>query len=144
MRKQSGFTLLEIMVVVVIMGMLSAIVATNVMGQKSKAEIETARINIKNFQDSLELYRLDNHYYPTTEQGLDALVSKPTISPVPKNYNENGYIRELPQDPWGNDYIYLNPGNHNPRSYDIYSAGPDGESDTEDDVGNWKGNSEES
>ncbi len=144
MRKQSGFTLLEIMVVVVIMGMLSAIVATNVMGQKSKAEIETARINIKNFQDSLELYRLDNHSYPTTEQGLDALVSKPTISPVPKNYNENGYIRELPQDPWGNDYIYLNPGNHNPRSYDIYSAGPDGESDTEDDVGNWKGNSEES
>lgn len=144
MRKQSGFTLLEIMVVVVIMGMLSAIVATNVMGQKSKAEIETARINIKNFQDSLELYRLDNHSYPTTEQGLDALVSKPTISPVPKNYNENGYIRELPQDPWGNDYIYLNPGNHNPRSYDIYSTGPDGESDTEDDVGNWKGNSEES
>ncbi len=143
MKKQRGFTLLEIMVVVVIMGMLSAIVATNVMGQKSKAEIETARINIKNFQDSLELYKLDNHIYPTTEQGLDALVSKPTVSPIPKGYNENGYIRELPQDPWGNDYIYLNPGNHNARSYDVYSSGPDGEPDTEDDIGNWKSASEE-
>lgn len=143
MRKQRGFTLLEIMVVVVIMGMLSAIVATNVMGQKSKAEIETAKINIKNFQGALELYKLDNHVYPTTEQGLEALVSKPTISPIPKGYNNDGYIVELTQDPWGNDYIYLNPGNHNSKGYDVYSAGPDGEPDTDDDVGNWNSNSEE-
>lgn len=140
MKKQSGFTLLEIMVVVVIMGMLSSIVAINVMGSKDQAAIEKAGIDIKNLGTALQLYKLDNSQYPTTDQGLDALIRKPTSAPEPKRYKKGGYLQqELPQDPWGNDYIYMRPGVHNPDGYDLYSAGPDGEPDTQDDIGNWKG-----
>ncbi len=138
MKKQRGFTLLEIMVVVVIMGMLSAIVATNVMGSKEEASIQKAQMDIKTLDEALDMYKLDNNKYPTSDQGLDALVNKPTSSPEPKNYRSGGYIKELPQDPWGNDYMYLRPGTHNSSRYDIYSFGPDGEPDTDDDIGNWK------
>lgn len=138
MKKQQGFTLLEIMVVVVIMGMLSAIVATNVMGSKEQASIEKAGMDIKALDNALDMYKLDNHRFPTTEQGLDALVNKPTSSPEPKSYRKDGYIKDLPQDPWGNDYMYINPGTHNSSRYDLYSVGPDGEDGTDDDIGNWK------
>lgn len=138
MKKQQGFTLLEIMVVVVIMGMLSAIVATNVMGSKEQASIEKAGMDIKALDNALDMYKLDNHRFPTTEQGLDALVNKPTSSPEPKSYRKDGYIKDLPQDPWGNDYMYINPGTHNSSRYDLYSLGPDGEDGTDDDIGNWK------
>ena len=142
MRKQSGFTLLEIMVVVVIMGMLASIVSFNVMGSKADAEIRKSKIDIKNIQQSLDLYKLDNSRYPTTEQGLKALVKKPVAAPVPKNWKKGGYVQELPDDPWGNKYQYANPGVHNPDSYDIYSYGPDQEDGTDDDIGNWKSDSE--
>jgi general secretion pathway protein G len=138
MKKQQGFTLLEIMVVVVIMGMLSAIVATNVMGSKEQASIEKAGMDIKTLDNALDMYKLDNHRFPTTEQGLDALVNKPTSSPEPKSYRKDGYIKDLPQDPWGNDYMYVQPGTHNSSRYDLYSLGPDGEDGTDDDIGNWK------
>mgnify|MGYP002626492895 CR=1 FL=1 len=122
MKKQNGFTLLEIMVVVVIMGLLASVVATNVMGSKEEASIQKAQIDIKSLDEALEMYKLDNHKYPTTEQGLDALVNKPTSSP----------------EPWDNDYVYIYPGVHNNRGFDIYSMGPDGEPETDDDIGNWK------
>lgn len=138
MKKQLGFTLLEIMVVVVIMGMLASIVSFNVMGSKADAEVRKTRIDIKNIQQALDLYKLDNSRYPTTEQGLKALIKKPTASPVPKNWKKGGYVQELPEDPWGNKYHYANPGVHNPDSYDLYSFGPDQEEGSDDDIGNWQ------
>ena len=138
MKKQLGFTLLEIMVVVVIMGMLASIVSFNVMGSKADAEVRKTRIDIKNIQQALDLYKLDNRRYPTTEQGLKALIKKPTASPVPKNWKKGGYVQELPEDPWGNKYQYANPGVHNPDSYDLYSFGPDQEEGSDDDIGNWQ------
>ena len=138
MKKQLGFTLLEIMVVVVIMGMLASIVSFNVMGSKADAEVRKTRIDIKNIQQALDLYKLDNRRYPTTEQGLKALITKPTASPVPKNWKKGGYVQELPEDPWGNKYQYANPGVHNPDSYDLYSFGPDQEEGSDDDIGNWQ------
>lgn len=139
MKKQSGFTLLEIMVVVVIMGMLSSVVAVNLMGAKDQAAIQTAGTKISDLGAVLETYRLDTNQYPTTDQGLDALIRKPTSAPVPKRYRKGGYLQEMPLDPWGNEFIYMRPGIHNPDRYDLYSAGPDGEPDTNDDIGNWKG-----
>ena len=138
MKKQLGFTLLEIMVVVVIMGMLASIVSFNVMGSKADAEVRKTRIDIKNIQQALDLYKLDNSRYPTTEQGLKALIKKPTASPVPKNWKKGGYVQELPEDPWGNKYQYANPVVHNPDSYDLYSFGPDQEEGSDDDIGNWQ------
>ena len=142
MKKQLGFTLLEIMVVVVIMGMLASIVSFNVMGSKADAEVRKTRIDIKNIQQALDLYKLDNRRYPTTEQGLKALIKKPTASPVPKNWKKGGYVQELPEDPWGNKYQYANPGVHNPDSYDLYSFGPDQEEGSDDDIGNWQSEAE--
>lgn len=81
------------------------------------------------------MYKLDNHRYPTTEQGLQALVTKPDIAPIPKNYRDDGYIRRLPEDPWGNDYILVSPGEHG--AVDVFSAGPDAEANTADDITNW-------
>jgi general secretion pathway protein G len=95
-------------------------------------------MDIKALDNALDMYKLDNHRFPTTEQGLDALVNKPTSSPEPKSYRKDGYIKDLPQDPWGNDYMYINPGTHNSSRYDLYSLGPDGEDGTDDDIGNWK------
>ena len=123
---------------VVIMGMLASIVSFNVMGSKADAEVRKTRIDIKNIQQALDLYKLDNSRYPTTEQGLKALIKKPTASPVPKNWKKGGYVQELPEDPWGNKYQYANPGVHNPDSYDLYSFGPDQEEGSDDDIGNWQ------
>lgn len=138
MKKMSGFTLLEVMVVVVIMGMLASVVTMNVMDSKAQAEVQKAKIDTESLQQALDMYKLDNGTYPTTDQGLEALVSMPSASPAPKNYKKGGYIQKLPDDPWGNQYQYLNPGIHNSERYDIYSKGPDGEDDTDDDIGNWK------
>ena len=111
-RRQRGFTLLEIMVVVVILGLLAAMVLPNVLGNKEKADKQKAVADIVSIENALDMYKLDNGVYPSTEQGLDALVHKPTISPEPRNYREDGYIKRLPQDPWRNDYLYLSPGEH--------------------------------
>ncbi|MCH1919932.1 type II secretion system major pseudopilin GspG [Shewanella sp. A3A] len=134
-NRQRGFTLLEIMVVIVILGMLAAMVVPNIMGNKEKADQQKAISDIVSLENMLDMYKLDNSKYPTTEQGLEALVTKPSASPEPRNYRDGGYIKRLPQDPWGNDYLMMSPGEHG--KVDVFTAGPDGQAGTEDDIGNW-------
>lgn len=122
------------MVVVVILSILASIVVPRIMDNPEKARITKAKSDIRAVEAALNLYRLDNMTYPTTDQGLEALVSKPTDSPEPRNWKDGGYLDRLPVDPWGNVYLYLNPGTHS--SIDIYSAGADPQS-AEDDLGNW-------
>lgn len=123
--RQAGFTLVEIMVVVIIIGLLAGIVVPNVMDNLDKANIQKARADFSALQTALKLYRIDNFTYPTTEQGLEALATKPSIAPVPRNYKESGYIDSLNKDPWGNDYQYMSPADDG-KEYDIYSLGADG------------------
>ncbi|MDA7746301.1 type II secretion system major pseudopilin GspG [Psychromonas sp.] len=132
---QKGFTLLEIMVVIVILGVLAAMVVPNLMGNKDKADIQKVKSDVIALENALDMYKLDNGTYPTTDQGLDALVSKPDSSPEPRNYREDGYIKRLPQDPWGNEYILNSPGENS--KIDVLSVGFDGEEGTDDDIGNW-------
>jgi general secretion pathway protein G len=134
-KKQGGFSLLEVMVVLVIIGMIMSIVAPNIMGQQEEAQIDKAHLDIQQLEDAMSMYKLKNKKYPTTEQGLEALVTETTIDPVPKRFPEGGYISELPEDPWGNPYQLLSPGEMG--KIDIFSMGPDGEVGTEDDIGNW-------
>ena len=134
-NKQIGFTLLEVMVVIVILGILASMVVPNLMGNKDKADQQKAVSDIVALENALDMYRLDNSIYPTTEQGLDALVQKPNSSPEPRNYREDGYVKRLPQDPWRNDYLLLSPGENG--KLDIFSTGPDGQAGTDDDIGNW-------
>ena len=123
MRRRSGFTLIEIMVVVVILGLLAALVVPRIGPQVAEAQRTTAQTQIRSLEDALEMYRLHNGFYPSTQQGLDALVKAPTTSPVPKRYAEGGYIKKVPDDPWGNPYIYRNDNGR----IRIISTGPDGE-----------------
>ena len=134
-RRQSGFTLLEVMVVIVILGILASLVVSNLMGNKEKADQQKAVSDIVALENALDMYKLDNNRYPTTEQGLDALVTKPSIDPAPRSYRDGGYIKRLPQDPWGNPYQLLSPGQFG--KIDIFSMGMDGEAGTDDDIGNW-------
>ncbi|WP_206483212.1 type II secretion system major pseudopilin GspG [Thalassotalea sp. G2M2-11] len=134
-KPQSGFTLLEVMVVLVIIGIIASMVVPNLMGSQDTAREQKAVIDIGSLETALGMYRSQNYNYPTTEQGLEALVEKTDIEPIPKRFPEGGYIKRLPQDPWGNDYQLLNPGEHG--AMDIFSMGPDGEAGTDDDIGNW-------
>lgn len=133
-RHSLGFTLIEVMVVVVILSILAAIVVPKIMDRPEQARITKAKSDIRALEAALNLYRLDNMIYPTTDQGLEALVTQPTDTPEPKNWKEGGYLDRLPADPWGNTYLYLNPGSHG--AIDIYSGGLDPQS-TDDDIGNW-------
>ncbi|TIC79066.1 type II secretion system major pseudopilin GspG [Crenobacter intestini] len=138
-RKQKGFTLIEIMVVIVILGILGALVVPRLMGRPDEARAVAARQDINTLAQALKLYRLDNARYPTSEQGLSALVSKPSSGPQPKNWKPGGYVERLPVDPWGNPYQYAAPGTHG--EIDIWSLGADGEPGGEGgdaDVGNWQ------
>jgi len=121
-----GFTLIEIMVVIVILSLLAVLVAPKIIGRSDDAKIADAKIQIRNFETALKLYKLDNGVFPGTEQGLQALVDKPASGVIPKKYREGGYLenREIPQDPWGNDFVYISPGQHG--DYDLYSFGADG------------------
>ncbi|MCL2147026.1 MAG: type II secretion system major pseudopilin GspG [Synergistaceae bacterium] len=123
--KRKGFTLVEILVVVVIIGLLAAIVVPNLIGQTEQARRELAAVQIREIENALDIYSLHNGIYPTTEQGLEALVTKPTTNPQPKKYLEGGYMRKLPMDPWGNPFIYRNPGEKG--TIDIISTGSSGE-----------------
>lgn len=137
-RIQGGFTLIEIMVVVVILGILAALVVPQVMSRPDQAKVTVAKGDIKAIAAALDMYKLDNFAYPSTQQGLDALVKKPSGNPQPKNWNRDGYLKRLPKDPWGNDYQYLSPGTQG--QFDLYSFGADGKpggSDLNADIGNW-------
>lgn len=137
-RTQGGFTLIEIMVVVVILGILAALVVPQVMSRPEQAKVTVAKGDIKAVAAALDMYKLDNFAYPSTQQGLEALVTKPSGNPQPKNWNRDGYLKRLPKDPWGNDYQYLSPGTRG--QFDLYSFGADGKpggSDLNADIGNW-------
>jgi general secretion pathway protein G len=141
-RRQAAFTLIEIMAVVLIIGLLGGIVGAVVFGQVDKARVSTAKTQIKGIESALEFYRLDNARYPSTEQGLAALVHKPSGDPQPKNWRPEGYLQggAVPKDPWGEDYQYRSPGEHNTYSFDLWSMGADGKpggNDNDSDLGNW-------
>lgn len=136
---QRGFTLIEIMVVVVILGILAAIVVPRLLDEPEKARRTQAQVQIRSFEAALASFKLDNGFFPTTEQGLKALVDKPRTGRIPTHYREKGYIKRIPQDPWDAPYIYLSPGIHD--DFDISSYGPDGASggDGDDaDINNWE------
>jgi len=133
-----GFTLIEVMVVMVILGLLVAIVAPSILGRGDEARVTVTKTQIKEISNALDLYKLDNYNYPSTEQGLQALVTKPSGFPEAKNWNPNGYMKRLPEDPWGHKYQYVSPGVNGP--FDLYSFGADGKEGGEGknaDIGNW-------
>lgn len=135
---QNGFTLLEVMVVVVIIGILAVLVVPKIISRPDEARVLAARQDIATLMQALKLYRLDNQRYPTTEQGLQALVTAPTTAPVPGNWKAGGYLERLPKDPWGNPCQYLNPGTHG--ELDVFSLGADGAPGGEGndaDIGSW-------
>jgi general secretion pathway protein G len=140
MKNNKGFTLLEIIVVVFILSLLAAIVAPKIMGRTDDARITEAKIQIKNFETALKLFKLDNGFYPATEQGLAALTEKPVTGQIPQKYREGGYLeqKKIPLDPWGNPYLYISPGVNG--DFDIISYGADGKEGGEGknaDIKNW-------
>lgn len=130
MKVQKGFTLIEIMVVLAILAGLVAMVAPNIIGEAGAARVKTAKAEMANISQALDMYKLDNFTYPSTSQGIEALVSKPSGSPEPKNYKSGGYMKKLPVDPWGNPYMYFS----SKGDYEIVSYGADGEEGGEDDA----------
>ncbi|KVD92631.1 type II secretion system protein GspG [Burkholderia stagnalis] len=138
-RAQRGFTLIEIMVVVAILGILAALIVPKIMSRPDEARRIAAKQDIGMIMQSLNLYRLDNGRYPAQEQGLHALVQKPAVDPMPNNWKDGGYLERLPNDPWGNAYQYLSPGTHG--AIDVFSYGADGKAggDGNDaDIGSWQ------
>jgi len=135
---EDGFTLIEIMVVVTILAILIALVAPKMVGRTDQARRVSTKVQIRNIEGALQLYKLDNGVYPGTEQGLDALVELPSIGQIPKDWRKGGYLPKLPEDAWGNPFVYVSPGTHG--SYDLVSYGADNESggdDNDADLENW-------
>ncbi|RLA18160.1 MAG: type II secretion system protein GspG [Gammaproteobacteria bacterium] len=136
--RSNGFTLIEVMIVVVILSVLAALVVPRIMSRPGQARIVRAGQDIRAIEAALDLYRLDNFHYPSGEQGLAALVTKPTSTPPAENWNSDGYLKKVPKDPWGHTYLYRKPGQHS--SFDLYTLGADGEDGGEGedaDIGNW-------
>jgi general secretion pathway protein G len=136
MNKQQGFSLIEIMVVVVILGILASIVVPKIISRPDEARVVKAKQDVLAIQNALDLYRLDNGFYPTTEQGLMALIEKPTSNPIPHDWKI--YLKSLPKDPWGREYLYLNPGQHS--EVDVFTLGADGQpggTGINAEIGNW-------
>ncbi len=135
---QRGFSLVEILVVLVIMGLLISIVAPTVLNRADEARVQKVYADFKAIETALKIYRLDNYVYPTTEQGLEALVEASSLDPEPRNFKTGGYLQQVPLDPWGRPYLYLSPGEN--AEIDIYSLGADGVAGGEEqnaDIGNW-------
>ncbi len=138
-RRETGFTLIEVMVVILIIGVLAALIVPKVMSRPDEARITAAKQDIATVTQALNLYKLDNQRYPTTEQGLAALVKKPTTAPIPTNWKSEGYLDRVPKDPWGTPYQYLQPGVHS--AIDVFSFGADrtaGGEGNDADIGNWQ------
>lgn len=140
--RRAGFTLIEIMAVVLIIGLLTGVVGFQIFAQVDRGKVTAARTQMNMLEGGLEAYRMDNGRFPSTEQGLASLFTAPTIDPVPRNYLPGGYLKggREPLDPWENPYLYESPGEHNPHSIDIWSYGADGEpggEGVEADIGNW-------
>ena len=136
---QRGFSLIEILVVLVIMGLLISIIAPNVLGRADEARVQKVFADFSAIETALRMYRLDNYAYPSSEQGLNALVERPTLAPMPANWKSDGYLESLPVDPWGNPYLYLSPGQNG--DYDIFTYGADGTrcgDGQNQDYGNWQ------
>lgn len=138
-KHQQGFSLVEILLVVIIIGTLSAMILPRLTGRSDQARKAAAKADVEiNIATALKLYELDNGFFPSTEQGLEALLSKPTIPPVPQNWN-GPYLEKKPVDPWGRPYLYESPGTHRPHDYDLASAGKNNKPDaTDDDIANWR------
>jgi len=136
LKTQMGFSLIEILVVLVIIGLLVAIVAPNVLDSADKARVQKSFADFKNIETALGLYKLDNYVYPSSEQGLQALIEKPALDPLPRRWKENGYVQDLPIDSWGNPYLYLSPGQNG--QIDIFTYGADGVEGGSPDYGNWQ------
>ena len=137
LQMQRGFTLIELMVVLLIIGVLAALIVPSVLERADDARVTAAKTDVTNLMQALKLYRLDNQRYPTAEQGLQALLNKPTVAPVPNNWKN--YLDQLPKDPWGNPYVYLNPGIKG--EVDVMSYGADGQPGGEGknaDLGSWQ------
>jgi general secretion pathway protein G len=137
---QRGFTLVEIMVVVVIIGILGALVVPKLLGRTGESRITAAKVDISTMMQALKLYKLDNSRYPNTEQGLQALITKPTTGPAANGWKAGGYLERLPKDPWGNQYQYLSPGVHG-GEVEIFSYGADGQpggAADDADIGSWE------
>jgi general secretion pathway protein G len=142
-RGSGGFTLVEILLVVVIIGILAALVVPKFVGRSKEAQVAAAKAQIQSyFSVALDLFEMDNQGYPTTEQGLDALIKEPSTPPVPRKWKGPYLKRGVPKDPWGNDYVFVSPGTHNPDGYDVSSPGPDGVEGGGDDIANWEGEKE--
>lgn len=134
-----GFTLIEVMVVIVILGILAALVVPRVLSRPDEARVVAAKQDLAVISQALKLYRLDNQHYPSAEQGLGALIVKPETAPLPPNWKPGGYLERLPKDPWGNAYVYVNPGLHG--EIDVLSLGADGKPGGDGfdaDVGSWQ------
>lgn len=139
-KRQAGFTLIELMVVIVILGLLAGLILPRFIGQSDTAKQQAARTQMALLESALKLYKLDNGSYPTTEQGLKALVEPPTVGNLPKSWRKGGYLEKgkVPKDPWKNEFVYVSPGSHS--DFDITSLGADGEAGGEDvdkDINNW-------
>ena len=139
MHQQKGFSLIEIMVVIVILGILAALVVPQIIHRPDDARIVKAKQDVLAIQNALDLYRLDNGVYPSTDQGLAALVHKPTTNPIPNDWRS--YLKSIPKDPWGRNYLYLNPGQH--AEVDVFTYGANGQpgvSGIDSEIGNWNAN----
>lgn len=140
-RRASGFSLIELLVVLVILGLLVSIVAPNVLDQADQARVKKVQADFTAISTALKIYRLDNFAYPSTDQGIEALVTKTSIDPVPRNFKQSGYLDEVPLDPWGRPYQYLSPAEYGSGEFDLFTYGADGVSGGEGqnaDIGNWQ------
>jgi general secretion pathway protein G len=136
---ERGFTLIELMVVMTILALLAVLVVPKLVGRSDEARITSTKVQIRNIESALQLYKLDNGLYPATEQGLQALVTEPTTTPLPTNWKKGGYLPKVPLDPWKRPFVYLSPGIHDP-DYDLFSYGADGETGGEElnkDIASW-------